>query len=121
MTTFYGRGWGHGVGLNQYGAKGRALAGQTAEQILAAYYKGTTLGTISPTKAVRVLVLNAFPAPSSAPLEIVGRKGTWSLSVTPLRAFPPDATLKAWRDTRLVDGVRSTVWRLRVFAARPAA
>ena len=31
---------GHGVGLNQYGAKGRALAGQTAEQILAAYFKG---------------------------------------------------------------------------------
>jgi SpoIID/LytB domain protein len=116
-VRFYGRGWGHGVGLSQYGARGRAIAGQTAEHILAAYYKGTTLGTISPTKAVRVLVLNAFPAPSSAPLEIIGRKGTWSLSVTPLRAFPPDATLKAWRDTRLVDGVRSTVWRLRVFAA----
>ena len=29
-TTFYGRGWGHGVGMSQHGARGRALAGQTA-------------------------------------------------------------------------------------------
>ncbi|HYN47252.1 MAG TPA: SH3 domain-containing protein, partial [Candidatus Nanopelagicales bacterium] len=25
-VTFYGRGWGHGVGLSQYGARGRAIA-----------------------------------------------------------------------------------------------
>src|SRR4051794_38648757 len=29
-----GRGYGHGVGLSQYGARGRALDGQKAEQIL---------------------------------------------------------------------------------------
>jgi hypothetical protein len=45
--TFYGRGYGHGVGLSQYGARGRALAGQTAATILAHYYQGTTLATIS--------------------------------------------------------------------------
>ncbi|MEO7664316.1 MAG: hypothetical protein ABIV26_04265, partial [Candidatus Limnocylindrales bacterium] len=28
-TTFYGRGYGHGVGMSQYGARGRAIAGQT--------------------------------------------------------------------------------------------
>ena len=28
-VRFYGSGWGHGVGLNQYGARGRANAGQT--------------------------------------------------------------------------------------------
>ena len=27
-VTFYGRGYGHGVGMSQYGARGRALAGQ---------------------------------------------------------------------------------------------
>jgi stage II sporulation protein D len=35
-----GRGWGHGVGLGQYGARGRADDGQSYEQILAAYYGG---------------------------------------------------------------------------------
>jgi hypothetical protein len=32
-TTFYGRGWGHGVGMSQYGARGRALAGQPAAEV----------------------------------------------------------------------------------------
>jgi SpoIID/LytB domain protein len=35
-----GQGWGHGVGLGQYGARGRADRGETYEEILAAYYDG---------------------------------------------------------------------------------
>ena len=38
-----GRGYGHGVGLSQYGAKKRAEAGQTYEEILQFYYPGATL------------------------------------------------------------------------------
>ena len=40
-----GFGDGHGVGLSQWGAKKRADAGQTAEQILDFYYSGTDLVT----------------------------------------------------------------------------
>jgi stage II sporulation protein D len=36
-----GRGVGHGVGMCQYGAEGRARAGQDAEAILTAYFPGT--------------------------------------------------------------------------------
>jgi stage II sporulation protein D len=39
-----GNGYGHGVGMCQWGAIGRARAGQTARSILAAYYPGTTVG-----------------------------------------------------------------------------
>lgn len=35
-----GLGWGHGVGMGQWGAHARALAGHSAEEILAAYYAG---------------------------------------------------------------------------------
>jgi stage II sporulation protein D len=35
---FEGHGWGHGVGLCQWGARGRALAGHSYEKILDAYY-----------------------------------------------------------------------------------
>ncbi len=38
-----GRGFGHGVGLCQWGAQGKALKGWTAEQILSFYYPGATL------------------------------------------------------------------------------
>jgi stage II sporulation protein D len=38
--TFYGKGWGHGVGFCQVGAYGMATAGWTAQQILTHYYTG---------------------------------------------------------------------------------
>ena len=41
--TFYGRGWGHGVGMDQTGAYGYALEGWTFDQILKHYYKGIEL------------------------------------------------------------------------------
>ncbi|RAP73969.1 stage II sporulation protein D [Paenibacillus montanisoli] len=40
ITTF---GYGHGVGMSQWGANGMAMKGQTADQILAHYYTGTKL------------------------------------------------------------------------------
>jgi stage II sporulation protein D len=40
---FEGRGWGHGVGLCQWGARGRALAGQRYTDIVQAYYPETSL------------------------------------------------------------------------------
>lgn len=42
--TFVGRGWGHGVGMSQHGARGMAYVGYTFEQILKHYYTGITLG-----------------------------------------------------------------------------
>ncbi|NQT89613.1 SpoIID/LytB domain-containing protein [bacterium] len=41
--TFRGRGWGHGVGLCQWGSRGMALRGTTAMDILLHYYPGATL------------------------------------------------------------------------------
>ena len=115
-TTFYGRGWGHGVGLNQYGAKGRALAGQTAEQILAAYYKGAKQTTVSPTQNVRVLVLAGYNAVKSAPLVIHGRETGWTVDGI-AKTFPAGGVLKLYRSTSTVDGVATTTWRARIYAA----
>ncbi|MDR0957763.1 MAG: SpoIID/LytB domain-containing protein, partial [Clostridiales bacterium] len=41
--TFTGKGWGHGVGLNQHGAKAMAEAGYNFEQILKHYYTNIEL------------------------------------------------------------------------------
>ncbi len=43
-VTFSGRGWGHGVGLSQYGAKTLAENGWPYVNILAHYFPGTVLG-----------------------------------------------------------------------------
>ena len=91
-VTFYGRGWGHGVGMSQYGARGRALAGQTTAQILAHYYAGTTLGTKDPATKVRVLVLTGFAATSTKPAVVYGRGGSWTIDGVS-KGFPEDAKL----------------------------
>jgi len=40
-VTVNGKGWGHRIGMSQYGAKGFAEKGWTAEQILTHYFQGT--------------------------------------------------------------------------------
>jgi len=39
-VILHGQGWGHGVGMGQYGARGRAEDGADYDEILAAYYNG---------------------------------------------------------------------------------
>jgi SpoIID/LytB domain protein len=41
--VFTGKGFGHGVGMSQWGAQGMALAGSSYQEILAHYYVGTAL------------------------------------------------------------------------------
>ncbi len=41
--TFSGRGWGHSVGMSQYGAKAMAEQGKTYKEILQFYYTGVTV------------------------------------------------------------------------------
>jgi SpoIID/LytB domain protein len=50
-----GHGWGHGVGLSQYGAYGYAQKGVGYAKIVAHYFPGTTLGA-APLSRVRVLL-----------------------------------------------------------------
>lgn len=42
-VRFSGRGWGHGVGMSQYGAMQMAADGHTFAEILAHFYRGTVL------------------------------------------------------------------------------
>jgi stage II sporulation protein D len=57
-----GAGFGHGVGMSQYGAYGYALHGKDYRFILAHYYTGTALGRTSGTEVVRVLLRTAGSA-----------------------------------------------------------
>jgi stage II sporulation protein D len=51
----HGRGWGHGVGMGQYGALGYAEHGRGYKEILAHYYRNTRLGETR-RRDVRVLI-----------------------------------------------------------------
>ena len=78
--TFYGRGTDHGVGLSQWGAYGRAGAGQTYQQILAHYYSSTTLGVLSGSPTIRVLVTDPVAPTADRPAKVYGWDGQWSIA-----------------------------------------
>jgi SpoIID/LytB domain protein len=52
--TLSGHGFGHGIGMSQYGAQGAARAGVTYDRILSTYYPGTSLGARG--GSIRVLI-----------------------------------------------------------------
>jgi stage II sporulation protein D len=56
LFTLTGHGWGHGIGMSQYGALGYAQHGWTHAQILDHYYTGTKLGLLPPATTERVLL-----------------------------------------------------------------
>ena len=55
-----GAGFGHGIGMSQYGAYGFAQKGFGHERILKHYYRGTSL-TDAPSRPVRVLLQASDP------------------------------------------------------------
>jgi stage II sporulation protein D len=72
-----GRGWGHGVGMSQYGARGYAEAGWGYQRILAHYYRGTELRLL-PARPVRVLLVEGRPAvriSSTKPFTVTDARG----------------------------------------------
>ena len=106
--TFTGSGWGHGVGMSQYGARGRALAGWDAARILRHYYTGTKLSVVK-KRTVRVLLSDgraSVAVSSPTPWRAVGLRPN-GRRTTPLRAgqtyilkMLPDGRLALHQGTR---------------------
>jgi hypothetical protein len=78
-VTVYGGGWGHNLGMSQYGAHGRGKHGQTFIEILKAYYTGADIGT-HPI----VISRNPGTGPPTLRQEFVAPNGIGSLQVRPL-------------------------------------
>ncbi|HET8568894.1 MAG TPA: SpoIID/LytB domain-containing protein [Candidatus Limnocylindria bacterium] len=74
-VTFYGKGFGHGVGMSQYGAQGLATgaggAALTGEQIIQYYYRGTQITPI-PTQDGNTGIRVLLSVPSSTGIYTCG-------------------------------------------------
>src|SRR5687767_2981542 len=68
-----GGGWGHGIGMSQYGAYGRAKRGDKAADILTHYYSGTEVSTVTMPKQVRVGLADGR---TSLTASVAGSSGT---------------------------------------------
>ena len=80
--TFTGSGYGHGIGMSQIGARGQALEGKSAIDIIKYYYPGTEVTPYPDNAMIRVNIGNQL---STATLSIVGKKGNFSLFVGDLK------------------------------------
>jgi SpoIID/LytB domain protein len=72
-----GGGWGHGVGMSQWGALGQAEQGRGYREILATYYPGTRL-TGTGSREVRVALASQTPravVSSAGPLAVTDAAG----------------------------------------------
>ena len=59
--SFSGSGWGHGVGLSQYGAKALAVDGANYEEILHRYFTGVTVGALRATGSDSFIFTDSSP------------------------------------------------------------
>jgi peptidoglycan hydrolase-like amidase len=119
-----GVGNGHGRGMSQWGAYGRAVNGRHSwQQILGSYYGGTVLGSVATTSRVRVRLVGLDNATMIGVVSVV-RRAIWNgVSYGALQARQtspglydvyaaatpacPSSTTTGW--TRVAVGVRSPI------------
>ncbi|QOR69777.1 SpoIID/LytB domain-containing protein [Ruania alkalisoli] len=114
-VTLDGRGYGHGIGMSQWGAQGRAAAGHTYTQILSAYYPGTTQGVLPDSGEIRVWIQRDQDNLAT----IVAEPGTSVRLDSASYALPSTlggATVDRWRvgrsgSTLVVQGRAAGTWR----------
>ena len=111
--TVAGRGYGHGIGMSQYGAKVAAERGSAWTKILAYYYPGTAVGTTS--GSLRVLL----SADTSASVDVKHAAGmalrvmaTGKRTALPSRT-PAGRAVERWRIMPTGTGGQSILqWRI---------
>jgi stage II sporulation protein D len=99
IVTITGGGWGHGLGMSQYGAYGRALSGKSDTDILTHYYTGAHVRTVTMPSHIRVGLLQGQSAIS---LSSVARGSKGGLGVFRV----------AGHKRRLAKGGPSVSWRV---------
>jgi stage II sporulation protein D len=88
MFTLVGRGWGHGIGMSQYGAEGYAINQPTWNywNIITHYYTGVTRGKVS-NKTIRVLLQSGI---SNA---TIAATGEYTITPSTAATSAPSATV----------------------------
>jgi stage II sporulation protein D len=89
LFTLSGHGWGHGIGMSQYGALGYALHGYSYGQILPHYFTGTRIAPVSQGVTERVLMesgVTVVDVSAAAPITILD-EGTNQRTAIPAGAY----------------------------------
>ena len=99
-VTIQGHGYGHGIGMSQYGAQGAARQGVAYDTILSTYYPGTTLARRSGSIRVLVSQDTSDPVDVQATSGLVFRKLTGSYKAK-LPTSIRGSKVRTWRIVRV--------------------
>ena len=84
LYTLTGHGWGHGIGLSQYGALGYAQHGWAYDAILAHYYTGTTLSALPGSVQMRIQLASgrtSYSISGASKITVVDEGGSRSKTI----------------------------------------
>lgn len=121
---FEGGGWGHGVGMSQFGVLGQVQDGRSVEQIIQHYYTGTKIGEVPADHWVNNaegLWIGLVENTTTVTLEAVGGPVTFCQPVAECDIEQTMSPGEVWRyeiwdqdpsqcRLRLVDGAFNTGW-----------
>ncbi len=93
-----GSGFGHGLGMSQYGALGQAMQGRTYSDILSHYYQGATLASVALPNPIRVGILQ-----EQGSLNFTGSGPTYQIRVGSMVWAASSGT---WNITAIPGGLR---------------
>ena len=100
--TVRGAGFGHGVGMSQYGALGFAQHGATYGDIIAHYYTGTQIAKLDGPSQVRVLLDSGGSVRVRGVSAVVGSRAlTPSATYTAVSGGPGVVALRSARGTTI--------------------
>lgn len=101
-AVFDGHGWGHGVGMSQYGALGKAQRGLDAGEILAEYYGGITPTSMDPAELPATMRVALTPGQGG----LTVTSPTFFRVVDGQGAVIAPVAVGSWRATPASGGVR---------------
>jgi len=99
LFTFHGAGFGHGVGMSQYGARGMALEGNNAIEILEYFYKDVSIDDVRDDKNLRINIghlLSLLSISTDSPkgrVELYAGDVKDSRKAVPIKVVSPKAIL----------------------------
>jgi SpoIID/LytB domain protein len=100
-----GHGYGHGRGMSQYGARGAAEQGLSYQQILAFYYPGTKLGTLT-NSSITVRITGD----TDGITQVTALPGLQVTSASnSARTLPTNLGATSWRVSTSIDGTTASL------------
>jgi SpoIID/LytB domain protein len=100
--TFEGSGYGHGVGLSQYGAKGQALEGKSATEILNYYFPDAQVTPVEDSATISVNIAHQVSALSL--ILPVTDSAMINVDTAVATSLPPDSALNFAITGKVISG-----------------